>query len=225
MTNNAEPWIKIQKGSHWGLIITIGIILIATQAGASNRAIAEDPEFRAAWAAYKASTPEARTAQSELSSFPVSSLGSLSPDGSPSSPWAANGIAATTPKEICEAVQARVRYTPDEEDHWQTGEETWKREAGDCEDFAAAVRDICHARHLDAQMYVFHSKTSNTAHAVVIGYWNGGVWMSSNGSYKEVGSISNARNIVIRDLKWNDGNVVAYPISGPQLHSVEPALF
>jgi len=211
----------MQNVTQLGLIMAASVMLMAGQTGASSLAIAEDPQFRTAWEAYRATTPDASAHQRHFSSFAVSPVRSISCDTRPA--CFARTIAATSPQEICDAVRARVRYVPDETDHWQTGEETWNRKAGDCEDFAATVRDICLARGFDAQMVIFHAETSNAAHAVVIGQWNGTVWMSSNGDYRVVGSIANAREIVNREFQWNDNHVATYRASGKALSLVQPA--
>ena len=204
----------MQNAIARGLITAASIMLMAGQTGASTRAIAEDPEFRAAWEAYKAITPEARTNQRHFSAFAVSPVCAIARDTR--SAAFARHIEAVSPQAICEAVRSRIGYTPDGADHWQTGEETWNRKAGDCEDFAATVRDLCLARGFDAQMVIFQAKTSNAAHAVVIGQSNGTVWISSNGSYRVIENIANAKASVVNELKWYHGDVVGYRVSGQQ---------
>lgn len=185
--------------------------MMAGQADAHRMAIAEDPEFLAAWEAYKAVTPEAKMHQLPLSAFPISSFHSPSYDtgiliGSQTTPH----IKKNSPQEICRAVRSHVRYVPDEIDYWQTLEETWNRRAGDCEDFAIAVRDLCLAQGLDAEIYIFHAKNREAGHAVVIGRWNGIVWMSSNGNYRNIGNIENAQENMIREFQWHFEQVNTY---------------
>jgi len=214
--------MNMQNVTARGLIITAISMLITGTSIAASPAIAEDPEFRAAWAAYKAVTPEARAHQRHVSLFTISPVHAVSPDTRAEKSFA-HHIAATHPQAICEAVRARVRYTPDEADHWQTGAETWNRKAGDCEDFAATVRELCLVRGFDAQMFIFQSKASNEAHAVVIGKWNGALWMSSNGDYRVVGCVAEVREIVNRESQWNDIQLVTYRVSGQSLSLVQPA--
>ena len=204
-----------------GLIIASSIMMMTGQTVASGLAIAEDPQFRATWDAYKAITPEARIHERHYSSFAVSPT-RLIPRETQSASFARN-IEATSPQEICDAVRSRIVYTPDADDHWQTGVETWNRKTGDCEDFAAAVRDLCLARGLDAQMVIFHAKSSKAAHAVVIGQWNGAVWMSSNGEHRDVRDIAHAREIVSHELQWDENHVAIYRVSGQETPWVETA--
>jgi predicted transglutaminase-like cysteine proteinase len=199
----------MQNMTRLGLITFASIMMMAGPAGATGVAIAEDPEFRAAWAAYVAITPEASNHQRHHSFYAIAPVLLMVPVDMPSTSFARH-IAATSPQEITEAVLARVRYTPDAYDYWQTGEQTWNRKAGDCEDFAALVRDICLIRGFDAQVVVFHAKRSHAAHAVVIGNHNGTIWMSSNGDYRVVESIADARDIMISELKWYHDEVWAY---------------
>lgn len=212
----------MQNVTLLGVLIAATTMILAGPSIAASPAIAANPEFRAAWAAYKAVTPEARAHQRHVSSFTISPVHAVSPDTRAEKSFA-HHIAATHPQAICEAVRARVRYTPDEADHWQTGAETWNRKAGDCEDFAATVRELCLVRGFDAQMFIFQSKASNEAHAVVIGKWNGTLWMSSNGDYRVVGSVAEAREIVNRESHWNDIQLMTYRVSGQSLSLVQPA--
>ncbi len=193
---------------HWAVTLA-SLFVVATAARAAGPAIAEDPAFRAAWAAYKdggSYTARVRNvaARSQRSaSAPTSATAR-------GAAWQATAIAAGTPSEICRVVRAHVRYVADVNDTWQSGRETWERGAGDCEDFAATVRDICQARGLDARLYVFHSETGNAAHAVTIGNWHGTLWMSSNGSYEVVSSVADAREHVMREMNWDYERVAAY---------------
>jgi len=214
----------MQKPGRTLQIIAASVILIAIPASASNRSIAEDPEFRAAWAAYKARHAEARTPQQPLNAFPLSAAEPQSNGPRPPvTAWVARNVTATTPQAICEAVSSRIRYAADTTDHWQTSLETWNRHLGDCEDFAATVRDICLARGLDASMYILNAKNKNEAHAIVIGRHNGTFWMSSNGQYQDVRDIKHAQDIVMREQDWNHSDIAVYRTDKNMLSSVQPA--
>ncbi len=215
----------MQRPGRTFRIIAASVILIAIPASASNRAIAEDPEFCAAWAAYKASHAEARTPQQPLHEFPFAAVAEPKSNGPrpPVTAWVALNVTATTPQAICEAVSSRIRYAADTTDHWQDSLETWNRRLGDCEDFAATVRDICLARGLDASIYILNAKNKNEAHAIVIGRHNGTVWMSSNGQYQDVRDIKHAQDIVMREQDWNHSDIAVYLADKNMLSSVQPA--
>jgi len=123
--------------------------------------------------------------------------------------WNSTVLRSRQPRDVCRAVRQRVTYTRDRrpEDSWQGGKETWLRGAGDCEDFAACVKDICSQKGMSANIYVFSSQTVGKAHAVAIGEWNGRLWLSSNGSYEEVSSLWDARERVAQKCGWWAGDV------------------
>jgi hypothetical protein len=95
-----------------------------------------------------------------------------------------------------------VRYTRDisKADEWRSGNDTWNRKSGDCEDYAAAVKDLCKEKGFKADIFVVQSKTTGKAHAVTMGKRNGRVWVSSNGSYKEYQSQEDAKQEMAKDL-------------------------
>ena len=110
----------------------------------------------------------------------------------------------SSPAEISSVVQRKVQYASDmlKEDEWRSGGETWNRGEGDCEDFAAVVKDVCLDKGFDAKILVVGSKTARKTHAVTTGTWNGRIWVSSNGSYTEYASMYEAKQDLARELGW-----------------------
>jgi predicted transglutaminase-like cysteine proteinase len=111
---------------------------------------------------------------------------------------------SSSPEAIARVVKSRIQYSPDryKEDEWRSGRETWERAGGDCEDYAAAVKDLCQKKGFESQIVVVRSKTAKAAHAVTIGECNGRIWVSSNGSYTQHASLSDAKQELARDLGW-----------------------
>lgn len=119
-----------------------------------------------------------------------------------------------TPKEISQAVRRQVRYREDVGEEWAAGSVTWKRAAGDCEDMAQCVIELCQARGYDASMYILYPEGSLEAHAVAIGMQNEKPkWMSSNGWYEEIDSIEEAKRIVRHEMGWKRKSIVCRPLS------------
>lgn len=114
------------------------------------------------------------------------------------------------PSHICAAVRHHITYKPDMEtaDEWLGGRKTWAAQQGDCEDFAACVKELCAAKGFHADMYVFTSKTQSKSHAATIGHWNGKMWMSSNGSFEYIASLSVAQESVASEMGWQTNDVV-----------------
>lgn len=110
----------------------------------------------------------------------------------------------SSPKDACKAVKSRVKYSQDmqREDEWRSGKDTWDRGKGDCEDYAAAVNDLCKEKGFKAEVYVLQPGTTDKAHAVTMGEMDGTLWVSSNGSYEEVKSLHDAKEKIARDLGW-----------------------
>jgi len=106
-------------------------------------------------------------------------------------------------------VQARVTYRKDvrREDEWRSGQETLASGWGDCEDFAAAVRDRCQERGIPSAIYIVRAADLRKSHAVTIGGWGGRMWMSSNGDYREVRSLGHARDLIASDYGWHGQSV------------------
>jgi predicted transglutaminase-like cysteine proteinase len=121
-----------------------------------------------------------------------------------------------TVPNICSSVKSRVRYTRDTEPHhkWQSGKATFERRAGDCEDFAACVKELCDEKGIRSDIYVFAATSLGKGHAVTIGSSDGGLWMSSNGSYTRIESLEDAKNRIATSLGWT-GHDVTYRIAKP----------
>jgi predicted transglutaminase-like cysteine proteinase len=197
-------------------LLTTALVAIAlagpTTASAAKAKCGNDPEFKAAWKALQAKerNPRAiRTASRSLNHastpLPVEAIGNR-------------------PSDVCTAVRNRMRYTSDIGDTWQSASESWKRRKGDCEDFAVAVRDLCRAKKMAADVHVFYSKTSRAGHAVTIGRSPDGLWMSSNGSFERITSVADARNTIVRRYGWTGDIIAAYKTSGRSKPCVQTAL-
>lgn len=119
---------------------------------------------------------------------------------------------ANTPADICRVVKSRIRYVSDAsaKDEWQDSQLTWQRRKGDCEDFAITVRDLCTAQGIKAEVVVFYPRESRQGHAVTLGEWNGGMWMSSNGSFERVNSEDDARERIARENSWPNDVATLY---------------
>lgn len=122
-------------------------------------------------------------------------------------------------EDISRTVKRRVTYRPDvdADDRWQVGGITWQRGAGDCEDFAACVRDLCKANGHDADIVVFYARSLRKAHAVCIGTEGGQMWMSSNGTYTRVDSMQDATRHVTDAMGWH-GVTVTHRTMSPGNH-------
>ena len=114
------------------------------------------------------------------------------------------------PQDVCRMVDRYVASYSENVNRWTGAEETWKRGWGDCEDFSVCVEQMCHDLGYDAQVYLFYPiQLGEEGHAVVVGKWNDQLWMSSLGSYKQVGSMDDVRREVARiigckpDRMWN----------------------
>ena len=114
------------------------------------------------------------------------SAGKMGPQRrSPALEWHQVAQTATTPEDICRAVHHKVKYAAENADHWTGGKDTWNRGYGDCEDFAASVAELCADAGFTAQIRIYYPRTMRgLAHAVVVGQWNGELWMSSNGRFQ-----------------------------------------
>ena len=172
----------------------------------------EDPEFRAAWRALQTKErrkhgihTSAHIARSPSTSFPVEAIGNSA-------------------RDVCAAVRNRISYTSDTVDTWQTAGESWSRQKGDCEDSAVAVRDICLAKGISADVHVFYSQTSDAGHAVTIGRSAAGLWMSSNGSFERTTSLAAARNTIVRRHGWTNEKVASYKSIGSGKRLVKTSL-
>ncbi len=162
----------------------------------------DDPEFRAAWKALVAKEVSTQSIQTAArSSYPEKTTLPIEATGN-------------TPRDVCNSVRNRIRYTSDTGDTWQSADESWARRKGDCEDFAIAVRDLCRAKGIFADVYVFYSKTRNVGHAVAIGRSADGLWMSCNGSFERITSLVNACTTIVRHHGWTGESITAYRAIG-----------
>ncbi len=159
----------------------------------------EDPEFQAAW--------KALVEKEEKAQLMITNVSLPRSMAHPTLPIEAIGNSAFC---VCNAVRNRIHYTPDIGNTWQSAAESWNRKMGDCEDFAIAVRDICWAKGISAEIHVLYSKTHNAGHAVTIGRSAGGMWMSSNGSFERITSEENALNTIVRRYGWSGDAIAAY---------------
>ena len=116
--------------------------------------------------------------------------------------WAEVSTVVRSPKDICRRVRSHVRYEDDLGDQWESGQGTWDRGYGDCEDFAACVVDLCKATGAEAWIQVFFPANGFEAHAVAMGPLKDGFWISSNGSYETVRSMEDAKQVVAGEVGW-----------------------
>jgi predicted transglutaminase-like cysteine proteinase len=187
-------------------------IVSSTSTSAATAKRGEDPEFKAAWRALVAKEQGTRSANASVrttrqhgTTLPVAAIGN-------------------NPRDICNAVRNRMRYTSDVVNAWQSADQSWNRKKGDCEDFAVTVRHICHAKGLSADVYAFYPKTGEMGHAVTIGRSADGLWMSSNGSFERITSITDARNIIRRRHGWTGTTVASYKAIGRGKQLVDTSL-
>jgi predicted transglutaminase-like cysteine proteinase len=129
-----------------------------------------------------------------------------------------------SPRDVCNVVSRFVGYRTEEIDRWASADETWQRGRGDCEDFAICIEALCRELGFSATVNLyFPSGLRGDGHAVAVGIWNGRMWMSSNGSYREVGSIDEVKETVAQmygcsgDELW--GTVLAHADIERRLHS------
>lgn len=118
--------------------------------------------------------------------------------------WDSPSQRSSSPEDVCKAVTDRVKYARDmvKEDEWRDGRDTWNKKEGDCEDYAVVIKDRCEEEGFKTEIYVVKSGTAGASHAITIGEVNGALWISSNGSYKEVESLNDAKETIARDLGW-----------------------
>ena len=105
-----------------------------------------------------------------------------------------------SPRDVCSLVNRFVGYRTEEVDRWAPATETWTNGRGDCEDFAVLIETLCNQLGFGqstVNLY-FLSGLRDEGHAVVVGTWEGKMWMSSNGSYEEVQSIDEVKKTVAR---------------------------
>jgi predicted transglutaminase-like cysteine proteinase len=135
--------------------------------------------------------------------------------------WDDAASQSSSPEEISKAVMSRIEYSSDrfKEDEWRSGKDTWARGAGDCEDYAAAVKELCAEKGYEADLFVVRSKDVGEAHAITMGKRNGRIWVSSNGSYSEHQSIFDAKQELVRDLGWYAPDTEMVKVNQPETDS------
>ncbi|MEI6808550.1 MAG: hypothetical protein WCN95_07490 [bacterium] len=108
------------------------------------------------------------------------------------------------PADVCRQIKDRVAYASDvrAEDEWRSGQDTYARGSGDCEDIAASVKDLCAEKGIKTEMYIIESKADRKSHVVVIGIDGADMWMSSNGSFQRIASLNDARERISREFGW-----------------------
>ena len=145
--------------------------------------------------------------------------------------WEEVGNVVETPRQICVKVRQNVRYSEDFNDQWAGGRETWEKGAGDCEDIAACVVDLCKRKNMPAAIIVFCPDDSLEGHALALGKTDRGYWISSNGWYEEVKSLEEAKDEVARELGWKGRRIAVTTldkvnretsVSAPTLRSLLP---
>lgn len=119
--------------------------------------------------------------------------------------WSEVAKAYETPREICRTVERNVRYVTERQDQWSAPEATWTNGRGDCEDFAIAIQELCRLSGIPATVHLyFPAGAGREGHAVLVGEWNGKLWLSSNGSYEEVKSEQEVRKRVASMLSCKE---------------------
>lgn len=111
------------------------------------------------------------------------------------------------PKDACAIVEKFIRYRSDRRDEWQTPEETLRRRAGDCEDFAILIQDVCERMGYPTDVYLFFEEMNRLGgHAVAAGrLLDGRWWYADNGSYHEVGTFEELRARIAGRMGWSVG--------------------
>jgi|APCry1669188910_1035180.scaffolds.fasta_scaffold20070_1 Transglutaminase-like superfamily len=111
---------------------------------------------------------------------------------------------AADPEVICKQIGEHVQYAPHAtpDDKGRAPEQTVQLGHGNCEDFASTVRAVCAAKDIPTKIYVVTSRINQRSHAVTISDEGGNMWMSSNGSYSAVLSLSDAKDHICRIMGW-----------------------
>lgn len=109
-----------------------------------------------------------------------------------------------TPREACRMIQRHITFVDESDDQWSSSSQTWERGGGDCEDMAICIQTLCRELGFATTLDLYYSTKPVTAgHAVLVGKWNGKLWVSSNGSYEEVSSMDEVARLVSTIL-WCD---------------------
>jgi hypothetical protein len=122
------------------------------------------------------------------------------------------------PRDICRYVNRQVSYRSDfnNETNVPDGKVVFARGYGDCDDIAKSVVALCHEKRFAAEMVILWPKGDIAGlwpkgeiigHAIVIGNWAGQLWMSSNGKYEIVPSVSHAIKRITLRMGWKNADV------------------
>ena len=111
---------------------------------------------------------------------------------------------ADSPKDVCAWVKRHVKESDEPDDKWRSGADVWERGHGNCKNFAAAVADLCRDKGFDATILVVGPRDDSMAHAIVVGQWNGKMWMSDNGRFEIVDSMDDVKHKISKDLGWRN---------------------
>ena len=114
-----------------------------------------------------------------------------------------------TPKEICSSVRHHVAYRADQGDDWASGKETWDRGYGDCEDYAAAIAEICKNKDIETLTFMIYPESEDTGHVVVVGLWKNKLWFSSNGWFEHAKNGADIKRKVAHQMRWKQKNIIA----------------
>jgi len=112
-----------------------------------------------------------------------------------------------TPQDVCKLVERYLVYRTEDVDTWRSAKETWAAGRGDCEDFAVVIEQLCHDMGIKVSVGLYFPSGRGEGHAVVVGNWQGQLWMSSLGSYDRVRSMEEVKERVA-DMLECDGDEV-----------------
>ena len=116
--------------------------------------------------------------------------------------WEEAVSSCRNPGDVCRMAERYIMYQAEERDTWSTARATWQSRRGDCEDFAILINEMCRERGWDSwvELY-FPSEAHAEGHAIVMGRYNGKLWISNMGSYEEIQSLGDVRTIVAGELE------------------------
>ena len=120
---------------------------------------------------------------------------------------------ARSPKAITDSVHCHVKYRAESIDVWDSGQTTWQRGFGDCEDIAACIVDLCQKKGIDAWIQVFLPSGSLQGHAVAMGRTDGKIWIAGR-TFSVVENIEDAKGNVGREMKSGKGAIRTMTLPG-----------
>ncbi len=129
--------------------------------------------------------------------------------------WDETILSAESPRTLCWQVKRHVSYRAEAGDQWFSGRTIWNRGYGDCKAFASCVEDLCEAKgYICWTAGVYPVGSRSAGHNVVMGLWNGRMWMASNGDYYDVVSLDDALNKVSNTIQELQGGKLEFvPLS------------